>query len=210
MQVTVFGANGKVGSRVVKTLLSKDYQVVAFVHKAHNMPINPNLTIVQGDIHNPKDVASALTGSEAVVSALGSWGTPSKDILTEGMKAIVPAMKTLGISRIVSLTGADAWDPTDKPSLPRRLNHFVLGLIASRVLRDGEQHIELLRASDLDWTVIRSPVMGSTNSKSYELGNTSPKPWQIIPRDAVAAAMVDSVEQGLFIGESPYIKAKHR
>lgn len=208
MQITVFGANGKVGSRVVEKLLAKGHHVVAFVYKAQNMPSHPGLTVVQGDIHNPTAVSGALEGSEAVVSALGSWGTSSKDILTAGMQSIVPAMKAQKITRIISLTGADAWDSTDAPSLFRRLNHTVLGLIAPRILRDGEQHIAVLRGSGLDWTVLRSPVMKETGKAGYTIRTTSPKPWHTIIRDDVAEGMVQLLEDSSYPQQSPYITSK--
>lgn len=208
MQVTVFGANGKVGSKVVEKLLTKNHKVVAFVYKAQNMPNHPNLTVVQGDIHNVTDVSSALKGSQAVVSALGSWGTASKDILTAGMQAIVPAMQSQQITRIISLTGADAWDSTDTPSLFRRLNHFALGLIAPRILRDGEQHIAALRESGLDWTVLRSPVMKEEGKLGYTLQDRPLQLWSTIMREDVANALVQLLADNTYLQQSPYIKRR--
>jgi putative NADH-flavin reductase len=54
---------------------------------------NPNLEIAKGDIYNTTYINSAMEGVDAVVSALGSWGTPKKDILTAGMRNIIPAMQ---------------------------------------------------------------------------------------------------------------------
>lgn len=209
MQITVFGANGKVGSKVVSGLLENGHSVVGFVHKDNGAQSHPNLTIVEGDVHNPDDVARALDGSAVVVSALGSWGTKSKDILTGGMTNIVPAMKERRITRIVSLTGADAWDATDKPSFTRRLNHSLLGLFAPRILRDGERHMAILRESHLEWTVLRSPVMKEQGKRGFVLQNTPLKPWGTIMRDDVASAMVQLAQSKDYVQQSPYIRRQN-
>ena len=78
MQITIFGANGKVGSLVVEMALQKGLHVVAFSHGKSLFTPSDNLRIVQGDVYNAADVSSALSGSDVVVSTLGSWGTPKK------------------------------------------------------------------------------------------------------------------------------------
>src|SRR4051812_5760179 len=105
MKVTVFGANGKVGQLLISSLLKDGHEVVAFIHKKNNLPKNPKLKIVKGDIYNKEDVEKALRDSQAVLSALASWGTPRKDVLSAAMKKIIPAMQKTGIKKIVSLTG---------------------------------------------------------------------------------------------------------
>ena len=205
MQVTVFGANGNIGSRVVERLLTNGHTVRAFVHGSHSFEQSNNLQVIQGDIGDKEQVAQAIDGSDAVVSALGSWGTKSKDILTVGMTNIIPAMQSTGVRRIVSLTGADARDPADQPSLRQRLTRVMLFAIAPKVLTDGERHIALLRRSNLDWTVIRSPVMKDSGPADYTLSMKAPKPWASIPRVAVVSAMIHTLERGLHQKSSPFV-----
>jgi putative NADH-flavin reductase len=204
-QVTVFGASGKVGRLVVAELLARGDTVVAFVHREHSFPAHAGLTIVRGDIYNPEDVRVALQGSDIVISALGSWGTSKKDVLTVGMRHVIAGMQQHDSSRIISLTGADARAPGDHLSLVHRLTHLALGIVAGKVLRDGEQHIALLAASNLNWTVIRSPIMTSSRSKRYALGTKRPLPWAMISRRAVALALVNQVAGEAWSRQAPYI-----
>ena len=206
MQITVFGANGKVGSKIVDGLLRDGHQVVAFVYRNTGLSTHSNLVIIEGDVHSADDVAQALKGTEVVVSALGSWGTKTKDILTAGMTNIVPAMQEQHIRRIVSLTGADAWDATDKPSFVRSVFHLFLKCVAPKILRDGERHIAILRSSGLDWTVVRSPVMKEQGKRGYVLQDRPLMPWDTIARDDVADAMLQLVKTGEFSQQSPFIR----
>ncbi len=208
MQVTVFGANGKVGTHVVRSLLDDGYTVKAFIYGAHQFSENPNLEIIKGNIYNASDVEQSLVGSDTVISALGSWRTPKKDILTEGMKNIIPAMKTIGITRIISLTGADARAEGDKLSVIHRISRSLLWLIAPKVLHDGEEHIRLLQGSALQWTVLRSPVMNERGSSAYGLSNNRSMPWKTIHRHAVARALINQISVTDELQNSPYLARK--
>lgn len=188
--LVVFGANGRVGRLIVEYALADGHYITAFVHRKHDLPDSPLINIVQGDIYNIADVEKALRGADAVVSALGSWGTPKKDVLAAAMTNIIPIMQKLHINKIVSLTGADARARGDTLGLLHRMSHVFFSLIAGKVLRDGERHIRLLEASNLDWVVIRSPVMRPVKSITYTLNDIRPMPWASVQRSAVARAML--------------------
>ena len=93
MRITIFGANGRVGHLVVEGAMDAGHDVTAFVHHESKFPKNTKLKVVQGDIHDAKDVARAVKGADVVISALGSWGTKRKDIVSSGMANIIPAMQ---------------------------------------------------------------------------------------------------------------------
>ncbi len=206
MHIVVFGANGKVGSLVVAQLLAAGHDVRAFVHGTSSLPSHPQLTFVQGDIYNGVDVDTAVSGMDAVISALGSWGTPRKDILQVGMQHIIPAMHTHAVTRIISLTGAEARATGDKQGIIHNLMHGFLSITASKILKDGESHIAQLEASSLNWTVIRSPIMRDTGDpRAYTLGPKRPLPWQTIARTAVATAMTDELEASAWVKRAPFI-----
>jgi putative NADH-flavin reductase len=217
--VTVFGANGRVGSLVVDELVKRGYTVRAFVHGAPHRK-HKEVAYIKGDVANGAEVEAALGSADAVISALGSWGTPSKDILTVGMKHIIPAMQQKGVRRVISLTGADAWASSQytvrkqaglftkmnkRPAWLQVASHAVFSRLAPKIIQDGETHIALLEKSSLDWTVVRSPVMNEKGASGFVLTERYPWPWQTINRQAVAVALVDQLESTTFIGAAPYI-----
>lgn len=205
MQVTVIGANGRVGRLVVSEALQRGYKVVAFCHSVPRFEEQPGLRIVRGDIHDAAAVAQALHGSHYIISALGSWHSKRKDVLSSGMHTVIPAMEKAGIQRIVSLTGSEARDQGDTLSLIHRLMYVFLLLAAGKVLRDGENHIQQLRVSQLKWTVLRSPIMTAHQNSHYHLGQRRPFPWRTISRSAVVTALLDQLEDTSELQSSPYI-----
>lgn len=206
VRVTIFGASGRIGRLVVQEALRRGYDVVAFVHSDAGFKPSKRLQVVQGDIHDETAVAAALAGSSVVVSALGSWGTPSKDIVSSGMRSIIPAMETQDIKRIVTLTGAESRASGDRLSIIHKVMRTLLRTAAGRVLADGEEHIRLLEASRLDWTVIRSPIMTPREVRGrYELGRKRPAPWALVSRHAVALSLIDQVEDTEWYKKAPFI-----
>lgn len=205
MQVTVFGASGKVGQLVVERLLAGGHSVAGFVYQSSPFADTKGLRVITGDVHDASQVRAAIQGSQAVICALGSWGTKTKDIVSAGTRAIIPAMDELGVKRFVSVTGSGAVAPADQPTLFEKLGHAGFGIMAHKILVDSEVHLGLLAKSGLDWTVIRSPVMTSSPGDEYRLTKQSPSPWETIHRQAVARALVEQLADTRFIHQAPHI-----
>ncbi len=206
MVVTVFGASGKVGRLVVEKLLSGGHEVIAFTHSS-SLTEAANLKIVQGDIHNEQDVKKAIGGSDLVISALGSWGTKEKNIVSSGMSNIIEAMNESKIKRLISLTGSDAETSDDQVTFTSRLMHKLISLSPARkILSDGEKHIKLLESSPLDWTVLRSPVMNNRGKPNhYRVSMSKPRIHDTINRQSVAQAMIDLIDNKQYYRKAPYI-----
>lgn len=186
--------------------MRRGHMVTGFAYNKVTIQDSESIRFVFGDVHDSKAVAKSLEQADCVISVLGSWGTPTKDILSAGMRNIIPTMQKNGIKRIVTLTGADARDVVDNPNLLNRFTHTLFGIIAGPVMRDGEKHIELLRKSSLNWTVIRSPIMTNGQSgKGYRLQKKLIGPWYTIPRVLVAKSLLDIVESDEFSCSAPVI-----
>ena len=121
------------------------------------------------------------------------------------MKLIIPAMESRQIKRVVTVTGAAALSAGDKPNVLQRLFHTALRAAAPKILHDGEAHLALLAASQLDWTCLRSSPMTKQSKTGYALRNRLSLGLVPIPRLAVATAMVDQLDRRDFIKQAPLI-----
>lgn len=207
MRITVFGASGKVGQLLVGMLLEAGYDVIAFTHSSDPFGAHPQLRVLKGDVHDTAAVKQAVSGSEVVISALGSWGAPSKDIVSAGTANMIDAMQATSARRIITLTGHDARAKGDRLGILHRLSHAAIGLTpAKKILADGERHIKLLQQSNLNWTVIRSPIMNDRGSaENYLLTNRRPSPWATVNQRSVALAMLSIVQDDAFRCSAPFI-----
>ena len=207
MKICIFGADGRSGVEVVKCAHKKDYEIVVFVHSdTVNNFFPKNTTVVKGDVLNYEDVFSALNGTDAVVSVLGHVKGSDARMQTKGIKNITKAMEARGIKRILSLTGTGAREAGDTPSWLDIILNFSVKLIDPERIADGVEHVNVLKNSSLDWTVLRVLKLGSSQNEVNGYTLTNGGPAEILSsRKKVAQALVDLVENKNYFKKLPVI-----
>ena len=72
--ITVFGANGQLGSHFVSQALMKGFKIKAFVRNAANYihVDNSNLEVIEGNATKIGDVEKVISNSDFVVSCIGN------------------------------------------------------------------------------------------------------------------------------------------
>lgn len=172
MKVVVFGASGGTGRHIVDQALEAGYEVTAFVRSPEKLGIeHGNLTVFQGDVMDAESVDRAIAGQDAVLSALGPTRPPVPDMMVTAAKNIVTAMEKHGVRRIVSTTGGGVRDPQDQSKLFDHVMKGLLTLMAGSVLRDSEANVNVIRDSDLDWTIVRFPrLVDGEHTGMYRVG----------------------------------------
>jgi putative NADH-flavin reductase len=111
MRVVVFGATGGTGLQLVKQALEAGYQVTALVRPRTKFQMqHEQLRILQGDVLDPACVDAAVTGQDAVLSALGTNQRGPVTICADSMKSILTAMTTQGVHRLVAISAYGAAD----------------------------------------------------------------------------------------------------
>ena len=172
MKIVVFGSSGGTGRHIVEQTLEAGYEVTAFVRSPEKFGIkHPNLTVFQGDVIETEKVEQAIAGQEAVISALGPTCPPVPGMMETAAKNIVIAMEKHGVKRIISTTGGGVRDPQDQPKLFDHMMKGLLTLMAGSVLKDSEAHVNIIRASNLDWTIVRFPrLVNGERTGNYRVG----------------------------------------
>ena len=93
-----------------------------------------------------------------MLSALGPRGNGPTTIYREGARAIVTAMSKAGVRRLMICSAAGAFaDAGDGVLIRRVVKPVVLDRILKNAFTDLRQGEKELRASDLDWTIVRPP-----------------------------------------------------
>jgi putative NADH-flavin reductase len=90
MKITIFGATGLTGKELVNQALERDLDVVCLVRRELDVR-HPRLKVINGSITNLEQVRTAIEGSDAVISVLGSapkvFGNKSTDVYSMRMLA---------------------------------------------------------------------------------------------------------------------------
>ena len=175
MKIVVFGASRGVGMEVVKQALAAGHIVTAFVRSPNTVTLtHPNLALFKGDSMDKEAVEKAISGQEAVISALGPTRPPIPHMMETSAKNIVAGMKMHGVHRLVSTTGAGVRQPEDQPKFIDHFIGFLLNLLAKDVVLDSAENVKVIQASELDWTVVRFPrLVDGEHTSRYQVGYVS-------------------------------------
>jgi uncharacterized protein YbjT (DUF2867 family) len=145
MNLVVLGATGRTGRLVVDQALAGGHTVTALVRSPEKLAIrNSNLRVVVGKATDAGDVARAMVGADAVISTLGGSGS----VMADSTRAIVEAAHKTGVKRVVILSSFLV--ERDRMGA---LSRLITGVASGSVIKDKTAGEQLLRQSDLDWTV---------------------------------------------------------
>jgi uncharacterized protein YbjT (DUF2867 family) len=172
MKITIFAATGGIGRQALEQAIAAGHDVTAVVRNPRNLAATP-ARVVTADLADtdPAALASAVAGADAVLSCLGSVSKADAEagIARRGTLAITAAMRAAGVRRIVVVSAAPVgtvpsparpapprYDPGDG-FLMRHLLSPITKVAFGTSYADLAQMEDVLRASDLDWTVVRPP-----------------------------------------------------
>jgi putative NADH-flavin reductase len=158
--VAIFGGTGKTGRHLVEAALAAGHHVTALARTPGKLDLrHERLRMIEGDILDPAAVATAIEGTQAVLSVLGPTKNTPDHQVSRGTEHILAAMRQHGVGRIVISAGAGVGGEGDQPKLFHHLISFALRLAARHVLEDMTRTVAAVRASDRDWTVVRVPML---------------------------------------------------
>ena len=155
MNIVVFGATGGTGRAVVEQAVRAGHKVTAVVRRAASLGETPGLRVVVLPAWDrAADLDLAVRDQDAVISALGTAAKGPVSVCTDGVRANMGAMSRTGVRRLVAVSAHGAADSHD-----RSLYSRVLWATLADKMRDKETMEEAIRASDLDWTIVRPPAL---------------------------------------------------
>jgi putative NADH-flavin reductase len=169
MKLTIIAATGGVGRELLQQAVAAEHDVTAVVRNPSKL--SRPVRAITTDMTAPDQVAleSAIAGADAVLSGLGPHSNSDAGIASQGTRAIVAAMKTTGVRRIVAVSAApvSTVPSRSRPSPPKHdpgdgffMRHLFSPMVKAAFAgnyADLAQMEEDLAASGLDWTVVRPP-----------------------------------------------------
>ena len=169
MKLTIFAATGGIGRQLLAQAVAAGHEVTAVVRNPKKL--SPEIRAIMADLaaSDPVAIDSAIEGTDAVLSALGPRSISEAGITSQGTRAIVQAMKAVGVRRVV-VVSASPVSTIPSPGRPKPPKHdpgdgfFMRNLAAPLVKAIFRKHYvdlalmeAILRDSGLAWTVVRPP-----------------------------------------------------
>jgi dihydroflavonol-4-reductase len=145
MKILVTGADGFVGSNLVRELLKRNHEVVAFIQKGLNPVTLEGLPIsfCYGDLLDPDSIRVAMQGCEGLVHSaahLGVWPYHSdiqRKVNVDGTRHVMELALELGVRRIVFVGTANSYGYGNRQSpgdetRPYSSGHYGLGYMDTK------------------------------------------------------------------------------
>ena len=204
MRIALFGATGRTGGVVMERALAAGHEVTVLVRDPRKLTQpQEGLRVIEGDARRGSAVASAVQGTDVVISALGS----GDDTVTLFGRHAMAAMERMGVKRIVSLVGASVVVPGDPSSMSMRMLRLITRLFGGTMLKDGEVHARELAASQLDYTLVRPPRLteGAASGRIQHDLTLKLGPTSSISRADLAAFMLEVAVERKYVRAAPMV-----
>jgi uncharacterized protein len=147
MKVAVIGAPGKTGQRVTAELLQRGHRVTVVVRNPSKVQSHKNVSVVMSDLSDAKQIAGALKGADAVVSAYGAPADDAEQVISV-TRRITDAVKR-NKQRLLVVVGAASL------FIAPGVTVLTAGYVPEWGIPIATAHgkvLEDLRRSDADWT----------------------------------------------------------
>jgi len=171
MKLVVFGGTGGTGRCILDLALAAGHDVLALARKPEAIPLRDNLAVEKGDVLDPADVASAVQGADAVLSAFGPASNKHPGtLMSQGVANIVAGCTQHGIKRFVFESGLMCSDGSELGWFSR-IGVKIYGGYYSALRADKRLAEQAIIASALDYVIIRPPALSNDPARgNYKHG----------------------------------------
>src|SRR5262245_18389727 len=201
MKITLIGATGFVAGNIWQEALNRGHEVTAIVRSPEKLQAHPKLHAQKGNVYNEDEVAQAVGGYDAVISAFNpGWSNPSiYHQQVKGTRAIINGVKNSEIKRLLVVGGAGSLEvrpgvqSVDLPGFPAE---YKQGALATR-----EALTMLRQETGLEWSYLSpsADLFPGQRTGKFRLGTDQllkdAKGESRISVQDYAMAMIDEVEK---------------
>jgi len=212
MNILILGATGRTGRLFTQAAVSDNHKVTAIVRDKTKATV-PGVTYLEGSPADEKLLNTALTGIDAVIVSLNINRTSDNPfakivspltIISDSVRTMIQAMEKNGVRRIISMSASgvgDSWK--DMPLIGR---WFIRSSNIWKAYQDHDRQEQLLRQSDLDWTIVRPVMLNDKDVYGYKAIIGKPTAGSI-SRKGVARFILDALESGKYVKECVTLNA---
>jgi len=207
MRLTIFGATGRTGIHLLEQALAAGHEVKVLVRDPSKVKSQSALLkVLEGNVQNAAQVEQAVADSECVISVLGPTENKPTYEISAGTDNILAAMKKQSVRRLIVSAGAGVGDPNDSPAPFNLFINFLLKILSRYVYEDMVQTVAKVRASDLDWTIVRVPMLtNDPQTGKIQIGYVGKGMSARISRADMADFILKQVNDNTYLHKAPTI-----
>jgi len=204
-KIAVLGGTGKAGKYLIKELIRQGYHIKALARDPGKLKQSgPSLEVITGNAREYQSILNLLSECDAVISTLGPSGN-EPDTCSMAAGHIIKAMQALNIRRLIEVAGLGIDTPEDKKGIFTRILVAIMRWFASSVINDRQKDYELLKNSNIQWTIVRCPMIKLTDLNRKIKTSLEDSPGNQISATDLARFLIDQLKSEMFICKAPFI-----
>lgn len=196
MRLTILGATGGIGRLLLASALDQGHEVTAFARAPEKITRNGSrLRVLGGDLFNARQMARAIEGSDAVLSAFGPTALRPTHLRRNFGRTVVEALRTAAVDRFIHVSTAFLF--RDGGLLVQAMANTLF----YNVTADSRDCETEMARPDLAWTIVRPPRLldAPPTGRARILSGHLPKGGFVISRADVASFMLQEAVSPCFV-----------
>lgn len=203
--IAVIGGTGKSGKYLVQNLLEKGYHIKLLLRSPENFTIeNPLIEIIKGDARDEQSIDTLIKDCSVVMSAL-SQPVGEESIFSDAARNITQSMVLHGLRRYIVIAGLNVDTPLDKKNIKVKQATDWMYQNYPKTTIDRQVEYEILTKSDLDWTLVRLPLIIQTSESFKTETNLEDCKGENISATDLAEFLVSQIDDTTYIKQSPFL-----
>lgn len=192
MNLFILGATGGIGRHLVQQALEHGHHVTVYARSPQKIEsTHDRLKRIQGDLFNANQMARAMTGHDAVLSAFGPLAIRTSTLRRQFGRTLVAAMRQSGVRQTQVVSAAFLFRNVGMTG------RILKATLFRQMIPDMAGMETEVCQPDLDWTIVRPPRL--TNGPARHVYRVAdgvlPAGGFLISRADVAHFMVGEVEK---------------
>ncbi len=207
IKVAIIGGTGKSGKYLVAQLIKQGYSCKLLLRNPEIFSIkNPLLEIIKGDVQNLDAMRALIGDCDAVISALGMGKMlNSTSIFSQSTTNIIQAMTEQKMKRYIVLTGLNVDTEFDKKGVKTKFATEWMYTNYPLTTADRQAEYELLKASNLDWTLVRLPLIEQTEERYKVVVSLKDCLGDKISATDLVDFLISQLSDNQYIKQSPFL-----
>ncbi|QMU27252.1 NAD(P)-dependent oxidoreductase [Adhaeribacter radiodurans] len=207
IKIAVLGGTGKAGKYLVNQLLAQGIPFKALVRNPEKFNIvNPLIEVVPGDVQDYESIYTLVAGCQAVISTLGLGQPPSEPTLfSQATTHLLRAMQAHQIKRYILITGLNVNTPFDKKGTKTQYATDWMYTHYPKSTQDKQLEYTILSASNLNWTLVRLPLIEQTDERREIKVSMEDCPGDKISATDLACFLIEQLNSDTYLRQAPFI-----
>jgi putative NADH-flavin reductase len=207
IKIAVIGGTGKSGKYLVHQLLNQGFTGKLLVRNPERFQLqSPLIEVIHGNVNQYDTVFQLIEGCQAVISTLG-LGQPNSEtsIFSQSTKNVLRAMEACKVSRYIVITGLNVDTPFDQKSAKTQFATDWMKTNYPLTTADKQLEYKILSNSNMDWTLVRLPLIEQTDERREVLVNLQDCPGDKISATDLTIFLTEQVTDKTYLKQSPFL-----